>query len=620
MKNFILEILKTLVFWFLYFTLGRVIFLLVYLNLLPDVPLSEFLGVFTNAFWLDLSTSCWLTAPFLVFMSLQYGIKWKGWNVVKKVLMFILLIATTLILFGEIGVYDEWRVKLSHKVLLYLKNPKEILDTVPHSLMLVLFLSFAVYLALFQIIYSKLVIKPCILPQRWSGVKAPIAFLIFAFLLFCGMRGGLAGVPISQSQSFFSKHAILNDISVNPQWNFVFNYVHFKSLDNKNPFEEMDSEKANTLLEELYATSEQDTVLQVLTTERPNVVLILLESWSADVVASLGGREGITPYFAQLEKEGLLFTNFYANGHRSQQSMSSVMSSFPPMQGHDVTDIFSLYKYLGSMPKMFKSLGYETSYYFAGDLNYGNIRAFILWNDFHKIMEEKDFPAEYPRGQLSIPDEYLFHENFKDLENAKEPFFSFVFTASSHSPYDEPKTVPQLDWDVDNLPYLNSVKYSDFKLYEYIEKAKTMPWYKNTLFILVSDHSHATYKNHYVNSAEYMHVPMMWLGGALDSTYRGVVYDKICSQIDIYPTVANLLSVQNCDAYRGKNIFNVNSKEFAYYETNMGFGWVVPEGNIIYDGMNKRLSANTISDSIILEKELDNGKAFLQTLYEFFVQ
>jgi phosphoglycerol transferase MdoB-like AlkP superfamily enzyme len=117
-----------------------------------------------------------------------------------------------------------------------------------------------------------------------------------------------------------------------------------------------------------------------------------------------------------------------------------------------------------------------------------------------------------------------------------------------------------------------------------------------------------------------MHVPMMWLGGALDSTYRGVVYDKICSQIDIYPTVAKLLSVQNCDACRGKNIFNVNSKEFAYYETNMGFGWVVPEGNIIYDGMNKRLSANTISDSIILEKELNNGKAFLQTLYEFFVQ
>ena len=619
MRKYLIELLKTILFWFLFFVSGRIVFILVYSNLLPDVSIWEIMKVFPNAFKLDLSTACWLSAPFLLFISLQYAIKWKGWNVIKKALMLMVLIITSMILFGEIGIYDEWRVKLSHKALLYLRNPKEIIDTVDTGLMIILLIGFVVYVTIFQVLYCKVVIKPAVEPQKYSAIKSPIIFIVLVFLLFCGMRGGLKGVPISQSQSFFSPHAILNDVAVNTQWNFIFNYVHFKTLDDNNPFKEMSTEEALEILEKLYETP-QDTTIQVLNTRRPNVIFILLESWSGDCIATLGGRDSITPYFAKLEKEALMFTEFYANGHRSQQAMSSVMSSFPPMQGHDVTDIFSLYKYLGSMPKMFNNMGYNTSYYFAGDLRYGNIRAFILWNEFNKIMEDKDFPSEYPRGQLSIPDEYLFVESYKDLQVIQQAFFSFLFTASSHAPYDEPKKVPQLNWDVDNLPYLNSVKYSDYELFQYIEQCKTETWYDNTLFVIVSDHSHATYMNHYVNSAEYMHVPMLWMGGALDSVYRGKECNTICSQIDIYPTIAAQMGVEDCDAYRGKNIFNPYSKEFAYYETNMGFGWVVPQGNIIYDGINKRVSSNTIEDSNLLSVELKNGKAYLQTLYDFFLQ
>lgn len=619
MKSYIVELIKTLVYWFLFFIVGRIIFLVTYSNLASDIPFVEILRVFPNSFKLDLSTACWLSAPFLLLISLQYAVKWKGWLVIKKTLMLLMLIITSLMLFGEIGIYDEWRVKLSHKALLYLRNPKEILDTVPTYLLVVLFLGVSVYVAAFQYLYAKFVVKPIVVPERYSAVKSPIAFLVSAFLLFCGMRGGLSGVPISQSQSFFSQYPILNDASVNTQWNFIFNYVHFKTLGDDNPFMQYEKQEAQPILDSLHKSS-NDSVLTVLNTDKPNVVFVLLESWAGECVETLGGRKGITPYFAELEKEGLMFTNFYANGHRSQQAMSSVMSSFPPMQGHDVTDMFSLYKYLGSMPKMFKNMGYNTSYYFAGDLRYGNIRAFILWNEFDKIMEDKDFPVEYPRGQLSIADEYLFAESMKDLETIKEPFFTFLFTASSHAPYDEPKKVPQLDWDVDNLPYLNSVKYSDYELFEYIKKCKTMPWYKNTLFVLVSDHSHATYMNHYVNSADYMHVPMLWIGGALDTAYRGKTFDRICSQIDVFPTLAYQLGETECDAYRGKNIFDLGTKEFAYYETNRGFGWVVPEGSMIYDALNRRIEKNTISDSVVFETELKNGIIYLQTLYDFFLQ
>ncbi len=618
MRSYLIELLKLLLFWLLFFIGGRILFLTVYSYLLFDVSFVEVLKTFIHAFILDFSTACWLSAPLLLIMSLQYAIHWKGWNWVKKIVMLILLIITTLILFGEIGIYNEWRIKLNHKALLYLREPKEILDSVSTGLLLILLLGFVLYLGLFQFFYIKFVAKPVIKPEKYSAIKSPIAFLVLGFLLFIGMRGGLGGVPISQSQSYFSQHAILNDASVNTQWNLLFNYLHFKSLDEENPFQEMDDAEASKLVEELYQV-ECDTTIHVLTTNQPNIIFILLESWAADVVESLGGKAGITPYFAELEKEGLLFTHFYANGHRSQQAMSSILSSFPPMQGNDVTDIFSLYQYLGSMPQLFAKKGYPTSFYFGGDLNYGNIRAFILWNTFREIVEEKDFSNKIPRGKLSIHDQYVFERHLQEINKEKEPFFSFLFTASSHSPYDEPKIVPQLKWNVNELPYLNAVKYTDRELYNYIQKAKQQLWYKNTLFVIVSDHSHATYKNHYVNSPEYMHIPMLWIGGALDSLYYGKTCDALSSQIDIYPTLASQIG-ETDNAYRGKNMLNPYAKEFAYYETNTGFGWVIPKGSYIYDGLSKQLTHTSISDSILLHKELNNGKAFLQTLYNFFVQ
>ena len=180
MKLYLTEIIKTIIYWFLFFILGRVLFLLVYSNLLPDVSFWEIMKVFPNAFKLDLSTACWLSAPFLLFISLQYAIRWKGWNVIKKSLMLVMLVITSMILFGEIGVYDEWRVKLSHKVLLYLRNPKEIIDTVDTGLMTILLIGFAVYVVAFQNVYC-IGILDILWYARWLERCAYIAKSVVLF-------------------------------------------------------------------------------------------------------------------------------------------------------------------------------------------------------------------------------------------------------------------------------------------------------------------------------------------------------------------------------------------------------------------------------------------------------
>ena len=621
MKKFLIELVKLYIFWMLFFLVGRTLFLLSQTALLGGIPFGEILKVYPNALKLDTSAACWLMAPMLLLMAIQLVAKWRWIGVAKKVLMCVLLIITSLTIFGEIGIYEEWQVKINIKALMYLRRPKEIFDSVSTGVFLLLLLGTIVYITLFMLLYAKIVAKPKIEPVKLGGVKAPVSFVLLGGVLFVGMRGGFGDIPIHQSQSYFSHHSILNDAAVNTPWNLMHNYLHFKSIKDKNPFVYYDNQTADSIIAELH-TMQSDSTLQVLNTDRPNIVVLLLESWSADVVASLdtANRAGVTPGFAKLEEEGLLFTRFYSNGHRSQQAISGILSDFPPLQGNDITDNFPLYKYLPSMPKYLMEKGYGTAFYFGGDLNYGNIRAFVLWHEFQKIFEGKDFPKGTPKGKLSVPDQYLFAQALKDQKKVKEPFFHMIFTGSSHSPYDEPKVVRQLKWNVEQLPYLNSVKYSDSCIYDYIKKAQRMPWYKNTLFILVGDHSHATYRGHYINSPAYMHVPMLWLGGALKEEYKGQQFETIGTHVDLYRTLMCQMGDTNTATYRGVDILNTSNKGFAYYETNMGMGWITPEGTLLYDAEVGKITDNTYPDSTAMDSELRKAKAYLQTLYDFYLQ
>ena len=621
MKKFLFELVKLYLFWMLFFLVGRTLFLLSQTALLGGIPFGEILKVYPNALKLDTSAACWLMAPMLLLMAIQLVAKWRWIGVAKKVLMCAMLIVTSFAIFGEIGIYEEWQVKINIKALMYLRRPKEIFDSVSTGVFLLLLLGTIVYIALFMLLYAKVVAKPKIEPVKLGGVKAPVSFVILGGLLFVGMRGGFGDIPIHQSQSYFSHHSILNDAAVNTPWNLMHNYLHFKGIKDENPFVYYDNKTADSIIADIH-TMQSDSTLQVLNTDRPNIVLLLLESWSADVVASLdsANRAGVTPGFAKLEEEGLLFTRFYSNGHRSQQAISGILSDFPPLQSNDITDNFPLYRYLQSMPKYLMEKGYGTAFYFGGDLNYGNIRAFVLWHEFQKIFEGKDFPKGTPKGKLSVPDQYLFAQALNDQKKANEPFFNMIFTGSSHSPYDEPKVVRQLTWNVEQLPYLNSVKYSDSCIYDYIKKAQRLPWYNNTLFILVGDHSHATYRGHYINSPAYMHVPMLWLGGALKEEFKGQRVETIGTHVDLYRTLMCQMGDTATKTYRGVDMFNASNKGFAYYETNMGMGWITPEGSLLYDAEVGKITDNTFADSTAMESELRKAKAYLQTLYDFYLQ
>ena len=617
MKYYCWTLIKLVAFWLLFFAITRGLFLLVYSNLLAGIPLKEIAAVFYHALRLDIATTCYLIAGLLLLLVLQLCFRHKIIPVFLRVIMVIELLVTSLILFAEIGVYGEWRSKLNYKALAYLRNPDEILNTAS-SLQIVLFsLGTIVLVICFYLIFNRFVLKPPITPVKKAGILAPVTFLFTSGLCFLGMRGGVDAIPITQSAAYFSRYDILNDAAVNPHLNIMLNIIDFGTLENTNPFAFMDSQKAEEIVQNLRKTS-RDTTTYLLNRKEVNIVIILLESWSADVVEPFSESDEIAPYFNSLAKEGLLFTHFYSTGHRSQQAICSILSGFPSVPNYDITDNHSKYKHLPSMVDVLKQNGYHTSFYFGGNLDYGNIRAFVLHSHFDEIIEEGNIEKKMPRGKLGIYDQYMLDYQLDKLDNLQTPFFNMLFTLSSHKPFDHPKITEELHWDTEEINYLNSVKYTDYCLGKYIEKAKTKPWYDNTLFILIADHSHPSQFNRSYYERDYQRIPMLWFGNVLKKEFRGTQYEVIGSHVDMPETLLSQLHF-NADSFRwGKNMFNPYSNPFMYYEIIRGFGWIAPQGSYTY--CTDRSDIHTfIGDESKRDTLLFTGKAYMQKLFETYL-
>ncbi len=579
-----------------------------------QISLSEIAKCFYFALKLDVSTACYLSViPFLIYAVLYFKPSKHIYKIIQIYVIIVTLIVY-LISIGETGIYSEWKSKLNAKALAYLQNPAEIVSSTSTLNVIGLLLLLGILIAGSLILFEKTF--PFTKHPFKKSVAAGIAFiLLMPLLLFTGIRGGWGAIPITQSQSWYSHYVILNDAAVNPGWNLLVNIINNQKFLKTNPFETMPDAEANRMVDEIHFCK-TDTTINILTTPRPNVVLIIMESWSADLIESLGGTKGITPQFHELEKDGYLFTQAYSSGNRSQQGMAGLFAGFPALPITTLTEHPDKYVKLPSLIKILNANKYSTSFYFGGQLIYGNIKSFIMFNEFNRIVEGEQFDAKIPRGKLGVHDEYLFKRQLNDLKTEQQPFFSAMFTLSTHSPYDEPMQ-KVLDWGGTENNYINSAYYTDKCLGNYLTEAKKQAWYNNTLFIILADHSHNTYRNHNLQTFEYHKIPILLYGNVLKPELRGKQSEVYISQTDIPSTLLHQLKIPSQFEW-SRNVFNPYAPHYAYFEMNDGLGWMRRDGYFVYNKtenvfLDKKLP-NPLEDSIVKE-----GKAYLQHLFKEFI-
>ncbi len=622
MRKYVIYLVKILVFLLVLFATMRIVFIVNYWHLVnvDMVPFIEILKGFFKALPLDIATACFIMPipAIVMFVCLcvnkNINYRWMRWY------FYIIIAAYVLTVMGEIGIYGEWGTKLSAKALAYLEHPSEVVNTASTQQTVLLVSLWSCFTLLFCWWYVRW-IEPTQTERssehRDEWFMYPSVFILSFGLMFLGMRGGFSEIPISTSSGYFSNYKIVNIMTVNPAYNLAENLTNAAKVKDNAHFTYMDFDTAKAITEETHKV-ECDSTVMILKNDRPNIVIILLESWSADLIESLGGDPSITPNFHAMEKDGLLFTNFYASANRSQQAIASIFGGLPGLPVTTITNHQEKYYAIPSIIPPLDSLGYYSSFYFGGELNYGNILSYLRYNEFDRIIEGKDVKNQrFHKGKLGIQDADMLPWASTDINSQPEPFFTTIFTLSTHSPYDYPKIFEELEWPQLEKVFVNSAKYTDIALKLFMDRAKQQPWYDNTLFLFMADHSHPSYKNYPLESFEYHKIPLLIYGKPLNDSLRGTTYDKICGNTDIPATLLAQLGVKHNEFFWSKDVFNTCYRPFAFFELYSGVGWKTDEGEcVIYnDNILKNTFPEDKADSLVRQ-----GKAYMQYHFDLFNQ
>ena len=602
MRSKFIFLLKYYFFWIVAAVVAKVIFLLYEGG--GGMVFSDYCQVFWRGIRMDLSLGGYIMLLASVFMALTpfAGERWiKG---IYSVYTFILLVLFWLIVIGDLEIYKSWGYHVDATPLLFIKTPGEALASLSNGLLTGLLVLLVVLIVSCFYIYKRCISRP--FHFRKGHWLQAVLFLLLGGLMIIPVRGGFNVAPMNSSFVFFHKtnmHA--NQAAINPVWNFIYEVTHAGRL--KNKYSYMPDEQAHRLFDSLYVGGKDYP--RLLKEERPNIVVLLLESFTASAIEALGGEAGVTPNLNQIAREGILFSNIYATGNRSDRGMVGVISAFPAYPG------YSLLKYPQKItehprfPKDLEAQGYHTCFYYAGDLNFGGFRSYVTMS-FQDVVTEKDFSGEAveKRFKWGIHDEYMFDRLFEDMNKATRPFMYMAFNMSSHEPFEVPME-KHIQGESTEKKFLNAIYYSDRCIGHFIRKCKESGLWDNTLFIFVADHSTIKIGNPRAYEPEAFHIPMIFAGGVLN--VQDNIVRTIGSQTDMVATLFSQLNLDHSAYKFSKNLLAEDIVPFAYYAYSGAGGFISREGVSVYNLQNNHFIQG---DSLRWNDE--HLKAYLQVVDE----
>lgn len=613
MRAYLKLIAKIFIFWLVFFTVQQVLFLAFNFGHWKAVSFSHVMASFLHSISMNISAISYLLAlPFLLIhiFGLMRKDKWIGPFVYA--FMMILSIINLIICTADIGLFNAWSSKINSKALYYLLFPDTAVATVEGGYNYMLVGLLVVEIIIVVIILNRLFKnKPVVIKIHWA--MRILAFMLTAGTLFLGIRGGTQTYPISRSWVYYSKYPVLNSAAMNGFWNFI--NVLFYMESKQNPYSFFDNKTAVHHVNKMF-DPDGPKQISVIKTERPNIVLILLESWSADAVECLGGEKGITPGFDSLAEDGILFTGFYSSGFRTEQGFVAIICGFPAQPQTTIIRKFGKFEHLPGLIKILAEHQYQSSYYYSGNLEFANTEAFLKVSGFDLIYGEKNFPVKR-RTRWGAYDEELFDFHAKDSRHLKEPFISVIMTSTSHEPFNGDVAAIRKPVDEPSR-YLNTVHYTDSCLYNYFRKAKHEPWYKNTLFIITADHGHYNPYNRSYNSPERHRIPLLLYGDVIREEFRGLDLAVTGYHPDIPVTLFGQLGITGHNFDWGNDLFRDSIPHYAFYTFDNGFGILQDTSFLVYDHNQQKVIQS--KGSRIQQDDLTlKGKAFLQLIVQKYI-
>ena len=405
---------------------------------------------------------------------------------------------------------------------------------------------------------------------------------------------------------YFSQNQFLNHSAINPCFSLLSSLS--KKEDFAKQFNFLDEEERQENIEALLSpVDSSDSTRFLLKTKRPNILIIILESFSANAVAVTGGEANVTPHINQIGKEGILFSKVYANSFRTDRGLVAVLNGYPAQPTTSIMKYPAKSQTLPSIASSLKKEGYESDMLYGGDINFTNMQSYFFSSGYSQITSDKDFPLSDRLSKWGANDDVTFnflYNHLKKREKATAPWMTTFLTLSSHEPFEVP-------FHRFSHPYLNSVAFTDSCLGNFISRLKKTEVWDNLLMVLVADHGFR-YPEHLTEyEPDRFHIPMIWCGGAIAKPKK---IKNICNQTDLAATLLGQLGIPHQEYFFSKDILSPHRCDYSFYTFNNGFAFADSSGQYtVYDNESNRVLIEDQGDN---NDRLLKGKALLQTLYD----
>ena len=484
---------------------------------------------------------------------------------------FVIFLYVVLILQNAISEYFFWNefgVKYNFIAVNYLIYTNEVIGNIMESYPVIPIFSglfiIAGLVTYFIVKKSKVYIES--IPTFIEKLKiSGIYMVLFALSLFA--------IPALASREN-AQNIFANELQANGIYKFYLAFMNseldyfkfYKTVPNSEAYAE--------LKQQLPAISGETTLRQIkgeAAENRKNVVLITIESYSAEFMKMYGNEQNITPFLDSLATKSLVFSNLYAVGNRTVRGLEAVTLCFPPTAGESVVkrkdnkDKFST-------GAIFKEKGYDVKYMYGGDAFFDNMEDFFGGNGYD-IVDKKTFaPSEITFANIwGVCDEDMYNKAIKIMDKeakSGKPFFNHIMTVSNHRPFTYPNGKIDIPGDAKSRD--GGVKYTDYAMKKFFEMAKKQPWFNNTVFVIVADHCASSAGKTELPADKYRIPAMIYSPGFVEPQY----YNNIMSQIDVMPTVLGLLNFNYQSKFYGQDVLKSDYKPRALIATYQDLGLI----------------------------------------------
>ena len=595
MKERVFFLLKFFLLTVIIFIVGKCSFM-AYNHDAATWTMADMLEVIGHGLSLDISTA-------LYFLIIPFFVAWASiWLPMPRWLMkpyyIFVAIAFSLAFVYDTCLYPYWHFKLDALCLQYLETPSEAMASVSTGYILLLLLALIVVAVIISMAYIYVVPVSRLKKGHWWE---SFLFVLLIPVMVIVIRGGLDESTTNIGQVYYSQNQFLNHSAINPVFSFLSSFE--KTASYVPDYQFMDDDECEAMMQGLYPTTSEnpDTLL---ITQRPNVVIILMESCGGVFTQDIGGKKDVMPNLNRLESEGVYFSRFYANSYRTDRGTLCTWSGYPSFPRSSVMKMPAKTRLLPGIAGSMLREGYTTSYLYGGDINFTNMRGYLVNIGFEDLYWKTDYTLEEQQSaQWGVRDDITFKmlsQMVEQKSQQEKPFLIGYSTLSSHEPWDVP--THRLDDEI-----LNAFNYLDECIGNFISEMKKSPAWDNLLIILLPDHGYS-YGEVGEEHPMHDHVPMLWLGGAVKEPRR---ITQICNQTDLPATLLGQLGIDHQDYHFSRDVLSKNyTYPFATHTYNNGISMVDSTGIAVLDLNANKIVTDQSTDAQALIKK---GQAILQT-------